>query len=194
MTAPVVHHSEQTRQSPTESTSADCGVSPTNDGLVCALAFRAPVVSPRLPTVDTGNNGARSPDTAAMRCEVFMRIRVVIADDSPHGLAALRALLVTWPACEVVGEAVSGQAALTLIEERLPDLALLDARMPVLDGLATTRLIKARWPAIKVIVISIDERYRGDADTAGADAFVAKSAVAERLLPLMGNLCAPSGG
>lgn len=116
------------------------------------------------------------------------RIRAVIADDSPRSLAALRVLLASWPACEVVGEAITGQAALALIEQRQPDLALLDVRMPMIDGLMATRLIKARWPGITVIVLSIDERYRGEADAAGADAFVTKSVAAERLLPMLSSL------
>lgn len=115
-------------------------------------------------------------------------IRVVIADDNPHALAALRALLDTWPACEVVGQAVTGRAALALIEERRPDLALLDVRMPVPDGLAATRLIKTRWPSVKVVLLSIDEAFRTDAGAAGADAFVAKAVAAERLLPTLGGL------
>jgi DNA-binding NarL/FixJ family response regulator len=119
------------------------------------------------------------------------RIRVVIADDSPHSLAALQALLATWAPCEVVGEAITGQAVLALIEERRPDLVLLDVIMPVPDGIAATRLIKAWWPGIKVVLLSIDERYRRAADAAGADAFVGKSVAAERLLPMLDVLCTP---
>ncbi len=119
------------------------------------------------------------------------RIRAVIADDSPLSLAAMRALLATWPACEVVGEAVSGQTALALIEERRPDLALLDVQMPAPDGLAATRLVKARWPGVKVVLISIEERYRMEAEAAGAEAFVSKGVVAERLLPTLEALFTP---
>ena len=118
------------------------------------------------------------------------RIRAVIADDSPHALAALRALLATWPACEVVGQAVTGHAALALIEQQRPDLALLDVKMPVPDGLAATRLIKTRWPSVKVVLLSIDEAYRTEAGAAGADAFIGKALAAERLLPTLGGLYA----
>ncbi len=119
------------------------------------------------------------------------RIRAVIADDRPRALAALRALLATWPACKVVGEAVTGQAALALIEEWRPDLVLLDVQMPVPDGLAATRIIKIHWPSTKVVLLSIDEGYRRSADAAGADAFVGKSVAAERLLPILNALCTP---
>jgi DNA-binding NarL/FixJ family response regulator len=119
------------------------------------------------------------------------RIRAVIADDSFRSLAALRALLATWPACEVVGEAATGQGALVLIEARRPDLALLDVRMQVPDGLAVTRVIKTRWPEVKVVLLSIDHTYRDQAEAAGADAFVGKGVAADRLLPMLGALFAP---
>jgi two-component system response regulator DesR len=115
-------------------------------------------------------------------------IRTVIADNSLRSVAALQALLSTWSACEVVGQAVTGQAALALIEVRQPDLALLDVEMPVLDGLAVTKSVKASWPSIKVVLLSADERYRRAADAAGADAFVGKVIAAERLLPMLRGL------
>jgi DNA-binding NarL/FixJ family response regulator len=117
------------------------------------------------------------------------RIRAVIADDSPRSLAALRALLAAWSACEVVGEAATGQGALALIEDRRPDLALLDVRMPAPDGLAITRVIKARWPEVKVVLLSLDDGYQDEAEVAGADAFVGKVAAADQLLPMLGALC-----
>lgn len=119
------------------------------------------------------------------------RICAVIADDSPRSLGALRALLAAWPACEVVGEAATGQGALALIEDRRPDLALLDVRMPAPDGLAVTRAVKARWPEVKVVLLSLDDGYRDEAEAAGADAFVGKGVAADRLLPVLGALCTP---
>jgi DNA-binding NarL/FixJ family response regulator len=119
------------------------------------------------------------------------RICAVIADDSPRSLAALRALLAAWPACEVVGAAATGQAALTLIAEWRPDLALLDVRMPAPDGLAVTRIIKASWPEIKVVLLSLDDGYRDEAEAAGADAFVGKGVAAKKLLSILGALCNP---
>lgn len=119
------------------------------------------------------------------------RIRAVIADDDPRSLEALRALLASWPACEVVGSAVTGQEALSQVVRQQPDLALLDVQMPLIDGLLVTRCIKDLWPSVKVIVLSIDERYRMAAEAAGADAFVTKTMAAERLLSTMGSLFAP---
>jgi DNA-binding NarL/FixJ family response regulator len=82
----------------------------------------------------------------------------------------------------VVGEASDGEQAISLVEKTRPDVVLMDARMPIIDGLEATRLIKKRWPEVKVIVLTVYTTYRGAARAAGADAFVVKGAPPEELL------------
>ena len=109
-----------------------------------------------------------------MSSKPVRRIRVLIADDRPWARAGLRALLSTRSEIEVVGEAADGREALGLVEVQRPDVVLLDAQMPVLDGLETTRLIKARWPEARVIVLTMHAAYRSEALAAGADRFLVK--------------------
>ena len=122
-------------------------------------------------------------------------IRLLIVDDAPRSRAGLRALLATLeldilqepqggprPRVEVVGEATNGQEALRLVEERRPDLILMDARMPVMDGLEATQLIKARWPEVKVVILTMYPAYRAEALAAGADAVLVKGCPPEKLL------------
>jgi DNA-binding NarL/FixJ family response regulator len=109
-------------------------------------------------------------------------LRVVIADDRSRSRRGLSALLATQPGIEVVGEAGDGRKALELIEERRPDAVLMDARMPVMDGLMATRLIKERWPDVKVIVLTMYGAHRDDAMAAGADAFLIKGCPPDELL------------
>ncbi len=90
--------------------------------------------------------------------------------------------MATWPTVEVVAEAADGREAVRLVEERRPAVVLMDARMPVLDGLEATRLIKGRWPEVKVVVLSMYSDYRAGALAAGADAFLVKGCPAEVLL------------
>ena len=110
------------------------------------------------------------------------RIRVLIADDRPRSRDGLRALLAIWPTVEVIGEATAGREAVQLVQERRPDVVLMDARMPVMDGLEATRLIKDRWPEVKVIVLTMYPSYRADALAAGTDAFLVKGCPPEELL------------
>jgi NarL family two-component system response regulator LiaR len=90
--------------------------------------------------------------------------------------------LETWPEVEVVGEAVDGLDAILMIEKRQPDVVLMDARMPVLDGLEATRLIKHRWSEVRVIVFTIYANQRINALNAGVDAFLVKGCPADTLL------------
>ena len=126
-------------------------------------------------------------------------IRVLIADDAPRSRAGLRALLATvrlspaWageqdahgeacPQVEVVGEAADGQETVRLVEKHRPDVVLMDARMPVMDGLEATRTIKDKWPEVKIVVLTMYRAFRADALAAGADAFLVKGCSPEELL------------
>lgn len=109
-------------------------------------------------------------------------VRVLIVDDQPRTRQSLRALLATWPRVQAIREAALGREAIHLIQDCLPDVVLMDVRMPEVNGLDVTRLIKARWPQVKVIVLTMYAEYEADAREAGADAFVCKGEPPERLL------------
>jgi two-component system secretion response regulator SsrB len=100
--------------------------------------------------------------------------RVFIVDDQPSARRGLKAILAFYPAIVVVGEAVNGQAAVAQIAEQQPDVVIMDLRMPVMDGIEATRLIKQRWPAIKIIVLTVQAARRAEAFMAGADHFLLK--------------------
>jgi DNA-binding NarL/FixJ family response regulator len=112
-------------------------------------------------------------------------IRVLLADDEPRARQSLRALLTTQPQVRLVAEAANGREALDLIERVRPDVVLLDVRMPELDGLEATRRIKARWPAMRVIVHSMYPEHRAEAMAAGAEAFIVKGDPPDELLRLI---------
>jgi DNA-binding NarL/FixJ family response regulator len=112
-------------------------------------------------------------------------IKLVIADDNPHARHGLRAVLTSYPGLEVTGEASRGDEAIELVETLQPDVALLDVRMPVTDGITATRIIKKRWPRVRVVLISMYTEYQVEALSTGADAFLVKGCPADELLATM---------
>ena len=112
-------------------------------------------------------------------------VRVLIADDNPGARAGLKALLKTLPVgpagLEIL-EAADGQQAVSLAENRLPDLVLLDIQMPMMDGITALRQIKRRRPVTRVVVLTMFADRRREALEAGADLFLLKGAPPDRLL------------
>ena len=115
-------------------------------------------------------------------------ISVLIVDDQPRARKSLKALLSTWPRAVGIREAGNGREALQLVKELQPDVVLIDVRMPEMDGLEATMQIKALWPQVKVIALSMYAEYQDEALVAGADAFVGKGEAADRLLDLLSVL------
>jgi len=110
----------------------------------------------------------------------------VIADDQPLLRTGFKALIEPEPDLEAVGEAGDGREAVRLAKAAQADVVLMDIRMPVLDGLAATRLITADedLAGVKVLILTtfeIDE-YVFEALRAGASGFLGKSAQADELL------------
>jgi YesN/AraC family two-component response regulator len=88
-------------------------------------------------------------------------------------------------------EASNGREAVQLAKEFEPDLVLMDVRMPEMDGLQATLQIKALWPQVKIVLLSMYAEYRGEALVVGADAFVGKEEPADRLLSTLAALLNP---
>ena len=112
-------------------------------------------------------------------------IRVLIVDDDPLFRLGVAAALASEDELEfIVSEAGDGEAARALIAAEQPAVVLLDLNMPRLDGHAVARLVKERWPRVRVIVLtgsdSVEDRRR--AEQAGVDAYVEKRELAQTQL------------
>ncbi len=83
-----------------------------------------------------------------------MPIRTLLVDDYASIRKSLRILLKTVPGVEVVGEAEDGKIALELMPKLLPDVIIMDIRMPVMDGIEATRWITNVYPGVKVIAFT----------------------------------------
>ena len=111
-------------------------------------------------------------------------IRLLLVDDEPSVLKGLRMRLAAEPDIAVVGEAPDGETALALAPTLLPDIVLMDLRMPRMDGIMTTRALHALCPNVSVIMLSIqdDAMARACAKEAGVSAFLTKRASTKELL------------
>ncbi len=108
-------------------------------------------------------------------------VRIVIADDQRATRQGLAALLNLASDVCIVGEAADGQEAVDLVAACHPDVVLMDLHMPVMDGVEATRAIKARWPQVRVIALTMYAGLQAEALTAGADDFVLKGCPPEAL-------------
>ena len=111
-------------------------------------------------------------------------IRVLIADDHPVVRSGLAGMLQVEPDLEVVGEAGDGEQAVALASALLPDLVLMDLRMPTLDGAAATARITDTLPDVRVLVLTT---YETDADIlraveAGATGYLLKDTPRDQLI------------
>lgn len=97
----------------------------------------------------------------------------------------MRAVLEHTPDIAVVAEADNGVDAVDRVETLLPDVVLIDVRMPMLDGLEATRRIKGRWPQVRVVVLTLYETYHAAALAAGADTFLLKGCATADLLDVI---------
>jgi DNA-binding NarL/FixJ family response regulator len=105
-------------------------------------------------------------------------VKVLIVDDDPMYRLALATMLASDDAVELsVAEAEDGRPALRAIEEDRPDVLLLDLNMPQLNGIEVTRIVKERWPEVRVVLVTSSDapEDRRDAEAAGIDAFVSKA-------------------
>jgi DNA-binding NarL/FixJ family response regulator len=112
-----------------------------------------------------------------------MTTRILLIDDHPAYLERARALLEEQEGVEVVGIAQSGEEAIMLCAGLRPDLVLVDYQMPGLNGIETTRALKAQDPTLPVIIVTAHdyEEYRIAAAEAGAADFVSKIEIADAL-------------
>lgn len=111
-------------------------------------------------------------------------LRVVLADDHTVMRAGLVALLASEPTIDIVGEAGDGREAVRLVERLEPDVALLDLRMPVLDGVGATAEIVGSRARTQVLILTT---YDTDADIergveAGATGYLLKDATRDQLV------------
>ncbi|MFI9404824.1 response regulator [Nocardia sp. NPDC052316] len=111
------------------------------------------------------------------------RLRLILADDHVVMRAGIAALLAAEPSIDIVGEAADGSEAIALVERLKPDVALLDLRMPILDGVAATREITTRSTTRVLILTTYDTDSEIErAVEAGAIGYLLKDTTRDQLV------------
>lgn len=116
-------------------------------------------------------------------------IKVLIADDQAILADGIRSVLSSDREIEVAGIAVNGEEAVRLTEELMPDVVLMDIRMPVMNGVIATQQIKRKFPAVKVLVLTTfdDSDYILGAINNGASGYLLKDTSSAALIDAIKN-------
>jgi DNA-binding NarL/FixJ family response regulator len=127
---------------------------------------------------------------------VISPYRIFLADDDAQFRPLLKRFLANEPGLEVAGDAADGAEALATLSDLrgAPQMAVLDISMPNLGGIETTSRVKAAFPGLKVLIVSIhrEPEYVRGARSAGADGYILKEDVNTELLPAIEKI--RSGG
>jgi DNA-binding NarL/FixJ family response regulator len=116
-------------------------------------------------------------------------LRILIVDDQQRARRSLKALLATRFKLADTCEAANGIEAVHCVQECKPDVVLMDARMPDMDGIEATRSIRTISAQIPIIILSMYSEYRTAALAAGANAFLLKGEPPEKLLAVVLAAC-----
>jgi DNA-binding NarL/FixJ family response regulator len=113
------------------------------------------------------------------------KVRIVLADDHPFILFALKQLVAAEPDLELAGEAVTGLEALSLVRSIVPDIAVIDVGMPGMNGITLARKIREERPTVRVVILTAheDEAHLKQALAAGACGFILKRSATTSLIP-----------
>ncbi|MGA9407846.1 MAG: response regulator transcription factor [Bacteroidota bacterium] len=119
-------------------------------------------------------------------------VRFLLVDDNENFLDSVERYLASLGSSDLncVGKATSGEEAVRLSVELKPDLVLMDCAMPGIGGLVATRLIKQETGSPKIVILTIHEsdEYRKAASMAGADDFVTKSELTNKMSALLESM------
>lgn len=121
--------------------------------------------------------------------KLLSSLRVMIVDDQPLFRNGLRFLLQSRE-IQVVGEAADGEQAIRMAAELQPDMIMMDLHMPVMDGLQAAQAIKKQWPAMRILILTVDraEGVLVESVRAGADGYLPKDMEAGRLFEVIESL------
>jgi DNA-binding NarL/FixJ family response regulator len=117
--------------------------------------------------------------------------KVIIVDDQAMVREGLRMILSLHEEIDIIGEAANGEELLTLLKDMLPDVILMDIRMPVMDGLETLKIVKETYPDVKVIILTTfnEDEYIFNGLKFGADGYILKDSSSKEIIKAIRAAC-----
>lgn len=111
-------------------------------------------------------------------------INVIVADDQKIVREGIMMILSLYDEINIMGEAENGEQLIELLEKLLPDVILMDVRMPITDGVEATKIIKEKFNNVKVIILTTfnEDEYIFKAIKNGADGYLLKDAGSEYII------------
>lgn len=111
-------------------------------------------------------------------------MKLLIVDDQALIREGIEMMLSLYDDMEVIGQAVNGREAVSMVEEKHPDVVLMDIRMPVMDGVEATGIIKSKYPDVKVLILTTfnEDEYIFQGLKNGADGYVLKDIKSDELI------------
>ncbi|AMQ69916.1 MULTISPECIES: response regulator transcription factor [Bacillus amyloliquefaciens group] len=116
---------------------------------------------------------------------------IIIVDDQQIVREGLKMILSLHEEINIVGEASNGEHLLDLLKQIRPEIILMDIRMPIMDGIEATKLVKERYPDIKVIILTTfnDSEYIFTGLKSGADGYILKDSDSQEIIDSIKTAC-----
>ncbi|ACA54388.1 response regulator transcription factor [Clostridium botulinum] len=111
-------------------------------------------------------------------------INVIVADDQKIVRDGITMILSLYEEINIIGEAENGKELIMLLEKSLPDVILMDIRMPIMDGVEATKIVKEKYKNVKVIILTTfnEDEYIFKPIKYGADGYLLKDAGSEYII------------
>ncbi|MCL6459729.1 MAG: response regulator transcription factor [Gorillibacterium sp.] len=116
---------------------------------------------------------------------------IVIVDDQGIVREGLKMILSLYEEVDIVGEASNGEELLTLLESTVPDVILMDIRMPIMNGIEATRIVKQQYPDVKVIILTTfdEDEYIFNGLKNGAAGYILKDSNSKEIIKSIRAAC-----
>jgi DNA-binding NarL/FixJ family response regulator len=116
---------------------------------------------------------------------------IMIVDDQAMVREGLRLILSLHEEIDIVGEAANGEELLGLLRNMLPDVILMDIRMPVMNGIDTLKIVKETYPSVKVIILTTfnEDEYIFNGLKFGADGYILKDSNSKEIIKAIKAAC-----